>query len=195
MNYPLQLSFKIVTLAPQIFVRDAAGQEVCYVRQKLFKLREAVKVFTDSSRTTELCDIRADRIIDFSATYTFSDVRGNPFGSVRRKGMRSLWKAHYQVSQGDAVAFEINEENGWVKVMDGVFGSVPIIGGLSGYLFHPSYVATLAGDGAPVMRAKKVPALWEGRFVVEKLADVSQREELSLLMSFLMMLLLERQRG
>ena len=125
MNYPLELSFKLVALAPQIFVRDSTGQEVCYIKQKLFKLKEAVKVFTDSSQTTELCDIKADSIIDFSATYNFIDADGNPFGAVRRKGMRSLWKAHYQLTQNGDVAFEINEENGWVKVMDSVFSSIP----------------------------------------------------------------------
>jgi len=51
MNYPLQLSFKIVAFAPQLKVTDANGATVCFVRQKMFKLKEAVEVFTDEART------------------------------------------------------------------------------------------------------------------------------------------------
>lgn len=195
MNYPLQLSFKIMALASQIYVRDSSGTEICYVKQKMFKLKEAVQVFTDSSRNSELCEIKADSIIDFSATYSFTDPNGGTFGAVRRKGMRSLWKAHYQITKDGEVAFEINEENGWVKVIDGIVGDIPIIGFLSGYFFHPTYIATRSSDGAEVMRAKKVPAFWEGRFAIEKTGDVGESEELNLLMGIMMMLLLERRRG
>ncbi|MCB1095487.1 MAG: hypothetical protein KDN22_07890 [Verrucomicrobiae bacterium] len=195
MNYPLQLSFKIMALASQIYVRDSGGGEICYVKQKMFKLKEAVQVFTDSTRSNELCEIKADKIIDFSATYSFIDTQGKTFGAVRRKGMRSLWKAHYQITQSSDVEFEINEENGWIKVLDGLLGEIPLIGFLSGYFLHPTYVATRSIDGTPVMRVTKVPAFWEGRFKIEKLADIDEREELNLLMGFMMMLLLERRRG
>ena len=67
MNYPLQLTFKLVALAPQLKVTDASGATVCYVRQKMFRLKESVEVFADETRTEKLCEIRADRIIDFSA--------------------------------------------------------------------------------------------------------------------------------
>jgi hypothetical protein len=195
MNYPLSLSFKIVALAPQIFVRDANGTELCYVKQKMFKLREAVKVFTNQQQDTVLCDIKANKIIDWSATYNFVDQAGNEFGAVRRKGMRSLWKAHYQVVDGQDLRFEINEENGWVKVLDGVLGQIPLIGAFTGYFFNPSYIATRPGDETPVMRVAKQPAFWEGKFTIEKIGDLDEQEELALLMAFLMMLLLERSRG
>ena len=103
MIYPLSLSFKIVALAPQIFVRDANGQSICYVKQKLFKLKEAVKVYGDESKSQILCEMNADRIIDWSATYRFSDADGEIFGSVRRKGTRSFWKAHYEIFDEDEV--------------------------------------------------------------------------------------------
>ena len=195
MNYPLSLSFKLVALAPQIFVRDSSGNEVCYVKQKWLKLREAVTVFTSSAQDTVLCDIKANKIIDWSATYNFIDANGNEFGAVRRKGMRSLFKAHYQVVRGEEVHFEIHEENGWIKVLDSVFDAIPVIGSFTGYFFNPSYIATRPGGGSPAMRVKKQPAFWEGKFEIEKPGDLGDQEELALLMSFMMMLLLERRRG
>ena len=49
MKYPLSLSFKIMAMAPQIYVRDATGEIVCYVKQKMFRLKEVVSVFRDQN--------------------------------------------------------------------------------------------------------------------------------------------------
>ena len=68
MNYPLQMRFKILALAPQIHVTDSTGATVCYVRQKMFRLKENVSVFRDETQKTLLCEIKADRIIDWSAS-------------------------------------------------------------------------------------------------------------------------------
>jgi len=110
--------------------------------------------------------------------------------------MKSIWRARYDVyNPGDDVPdFAIQEENPWTKVMDGMLCSIPLLGALSGYLFHPSYLATRA-DGTPVMRVTKQAAFFEGKFKIEKLADLSPQEEVNLIYSFLMLLLLERARG
>jgi uncharacterized protein YxjI len=92
-HYPLTLTFKIIALAPQIYVRDAAGQELLYVKQKLLKLRERIQVFADSSQSRQVSEINADRILDWSARYTFTDVGGAVLGAVRRRGAKSLWRA------------------------------------------------------------------------------------------------------
>lgn len=195
MNYPLQLSFKLVALAPQLKVTDATGATVCYVRQKMFRLKESVEVFADESRTEKLCDIRADRIIDFSAKYTFYDRNGDPFGATRRKGMRSIWRARYEILDHETPEMEIQEESGWVKVMDGLFGQIPLLGMFSGYLFHPSYLIRRIDDGNEIARVTKQPAFWEGRFTIEQLGVIDAPDQLRVMLSTLMMVLLERSRG
>ena len=97
MQYPLQLRFKLLSLSSQIFVTDSAGEDVCYIQQKMFKFKEHVVVYADSSKSQVLCEIKADRIIDWSASYHFFDPDGQAFGCVRRKGMKSIWSAHYDV--------------------------------------------------------------------------------------------------
>ena len=197
MEFPLNLSFKIVALAPQIQVTDASGNSLCYVRQKLLKLKEAVEVFTDSSRSQKLCDLKADRIIDFSAKYRFTDCSSRQeFGSIKRRGMRSLWKSHYEISDAnDEIVMEIREENPWAKVVDSLVGEIPIIGVFTGYFFHPSFLISRVDGGTPLIRVKKQPAFWEGKFVLEKLGEFDQTEELRMVMATLMMSLLERRRG
>jgi hypothetical protein len=192
MNYPLQFSFKILAFAPQIFIRDASGADVCYVKQQLFKLKEKIRVFTSPAMSTLLAEINADRIIDFSATYTFTDATGTPFGAVRRKGLRSLWRTHYDVLENGALAYTIREGNPWSKMADGLFGEIPVVGLLSGYLFHPRY-DVFDIQNRLVFSLHKKPAFLEGKFELRKHLDVSN--DITIIMGVFMTALLERQRG
>ncbi|HEY4667690.1 MAG TPA: hypothetical protein VIH26_10350 [Anaerolineales bacterium] len=194
MQYPLGLNFKIMAFAPQISVTDATGQQVFYVKQKLFKLKEAVTVFADAAQTRPLYTINADRIIDFSAQYHFTDLMGMPLGSVKRDGMKSLWRSRYNILNGSSPNLVIREENPWIKVVDGLVGQIPVVGMFSGYVLHPAYLVSRA-DNTGVMRLAKLPAFFEGKFKIDKLADLSQAEETRILLSLLMMVLLERSRG
>lgn len=195
MNYPLKLSFKLLALASQIYVRDANGQLVGYVKQKLLKLKEDINVFADEQQTQHLFNIKADRIIDFSAKYNFTDAQGRNLGSIRRKGMRSIFKAHYLIfDANDTQTMEIHEENGWIRVVDSIAGQVPILGMFTGYFFNPSYIVSRM-DGTQVARLKKQPAFFEGVFQLESLAQMGDQEETEVMLSVLTMLLLERSRG
>jgi len=194
MNYPLQLSFEILSLARKISVIDAAGNVTFFVKQKMFKLKESVTVFADVDQKLPLYELKADRVIDFSASYHFTDARGTHIGTVRRKGMKSLWRARYEIVNGSSPALTIQETNPWAKVGDALFGEIPIVGMFSGYLFHPEYLVARE-DGTAVIRLKKEPAFFQGKFKIEKLADLSKEEETRILLSLIMMVLLERQRG
>jgi uncharacterized protein YxjI len=200
MQYPLSMSFKILALAPQIFIRDASGAEVMYVKQKLFKLKEDIQIFADQSQTNQLYTIKADRIIDFSARYDFTNNLGQNLGAVKRRGMRSIWKASYEVLIGDSLVFHIQEENPWIKVADALFSEIPIIGIFIGYIFQPAYLVTRPGpgneNGPTVMRLAKQPSFWERSFTIEKIdPGLTSPEEIQILLSLMMLVLLERSRG
>lgn len=194
MQYPLQLSFKLLALAPQIYVRDSSGQVRMYVKQKLMKLKEQVTVFADESQTQPLYSIAANKVIDWSAQYNFSTPDGMQIGAVRRKGMRSLWRAHYEIVRDGHVVFNLREENPLAKVGDALFGQIPVLGMLAGYVFHPKYLVTRP-DGTPAVRATKQSALWEGKYAVDRLTELTPEEEGLSVLSLLMLLLLERRRG
>ncbi len=201
LRFPLQLRFKLLSLAPSVYVLDEAGEEVCFIRQKLFRLRESITVYRDSSKQSSIGSIEADRIIDWSARYTFLDADGKAFGAVGRRGARSLWRAHYDIfsaAESKEVTMTIQEENPFVKLIDGLLQAVPIVGPafniFSGFFLHPTYGVT-ARDGAKVARLRKRRAFFEGRFTLEKLGALSPEQEMEILLSCLMMLLLERSRG
>ncbi len=134
MQYPLELTFKFWALAPQISVLDAQQNLVFYVKQKLFKLKEAITVFADGEQQRPLYYIKADRIIDFSARYDFTDADGNYLGAVKRRGMKSFWRARYDIFDGDSSKIHIQEKNPWIKVLDALFAEIPVVGMFTGYV-------------------------------------------------------------
>jgi hypothetical protein len=193
-KFPLQLSFKILAIAPQISVTDATGALKFYVKQKAFKLKEAIKVFADAEQTRELYAIDADRVLDFNAQYKFTARDGRAAGAIRRKGMRSIWSAEYDIVAPNGQVLKLKEENPWIKVFDALLADVPVLNLFAGYFFNPAYLLTRA-NGELVMRVQKLPAFMEGKFQIDTVGNVADDEVDTLLLSIFMMLLLERLRG
>ena len=196
LNYPLDFKFKITTLASDFNITDRNGNYVAYVRQKMFRLKEDVIIFSDESRTKELFNIKANQWIDFNASYMMTDLlTGKKFGSLARKGVRSIWKARYDIiDEKDKPIYQINEDNGWIKVFDSFLGEIPILGMLTGYFLNPSYTVK-DNAGKEYFRLKKMPSLVGRRFQLERLIDIDDEDESLVVLSFLMMVLLERARG
>ena len=195
MQFPLQLTFKVTTLSNDFVATDATGNTIAYVRQKMLRLLEEVQVFNNESRSELNYTIRANRWLDFNSTYTFTNRMGYEVGRIVRKGWASLWKAHYEIfdekQQSDLI---IREENPWAKVFDNMLGEIPLLGILSGYLFHPTYIVTRP-NSTEVVRLTKQPSFWGRKFTVDKLSNFESGEEERIVLGLMMMILLERQRG
>ncbi len=190
LNYPLTLSFKLIAFSPQVRVTDASGQLVLYVKQKALALREDVRIFADEAQSQQLYQLNANKIIDFSATYNISIPGGGQIGAVKRQGMRSIWKASYTIL--DAAGAElgvIHEENPWLKVAESFLADIPFIG----MLINPGYLVDIRGQN--VLYLKKQPAVFEGKFTIDKRGQFSEAEERVLLSSVIMTMMLERSRG
>ena len=194
MNFPLTARFKLIAIAQQVSVTDAAGSVVYYARQKAFKLKEAVTIYADEAQTRPVFTIAADRVLDISARYTITGHDGSKAAVLQREGMKSIWRTSYAVDAGAHGQFSIREQNPWAKMADGLFGAIPIVGALSGYFFHPKYEIAKA-DGTPVLLVEKKPALFEGRFEIDRAGHADAGAFEVLVTAALMMLLLERQRG
>ena len=193
-NYPLDLSFKIIALNPQVRVTDASGQLIAYVKQKAFKLKEDVTIFADEGQTQPLYRMNANRVLDFNANYAITTPYGQALGSVRRPGMRSIWKANYPISDPSGAEIGmIHEESAWIKVMDAFLSEVPVLGMFTGYFFNPAYLVDVRGQ--TVLYLKKQPAMFEGKFTIEQRGQITPEEEPLILSSIVMALMLERGRG
>ena len=194
MQFPLSLSFKIVAIAPQVRVTDATGQLIAYVRQKAFKLKEDITIFEDEGQQVPLFRIQADRVIDWGARYRITTPAGETVGALQREGGRSLWKATYHLDDASGMRVGlIHEENGWIRVGDGLFQAIPYVGMLSGFVFQPAYLIDLNGQTALYM--KKERAFFEGNFTIEQRQELKREDVPLLLASTILTVMMERDRG
>jgi uncharacterized protein YxjI len=196
LQYPLTLTFKIAALAPQISVTDASGREILYVRQKLLKLRDKIKIFSDSSQSQELYEVNADRILDWSARFVFTDPQGRTVGAVQRQGAQSFWRATYDIQEASGRdLFRIQEEQPWLKVIDYFVEEIPFVGMLSGYLFSPTYGVQRLATGQTALRITKHRTLLSRTFTVDNLeGSLPEAEEVTTILGIMIMVLHERRR-
>jgi hypothetical protein len=106
--------FKIFGGAFHIY--DPAGQVVGYSKQKAFKLKEDIRLFTDETMTTQLLVIQARQIIDFSAAYdVFDPAQNAKVGALRRKGFKSILKDEWEILDPYDRPLGMVQEDGWLK--------------------------------------------------------------------------------
>lgn len=195
-SFPLSIAFRILTIHPQMVIREGGGNVIGYVRQSLWAFKEAVTVYTDESMAKEIYKINADRVIDFNANYAITTPSGADLGHVRRDGMRSLWRASYDIvgPGGVGPGFHVTEKSPLVRLLDGVIGEIPIIGMLTGYFLQPVYLISRIG-GAQVLTMTKQRSFLEAHFNITQDAPLDDAERERLLLGLMMIILLERARG
>jgi len=77
---------------------DPSGKLLLFSEQKMFKLREDIRVYADERKSQEVLMIKARQIIDFSAAYDVIDsVSGQKVGALRRKGWASMLRDEWEV--------------------------------------------------------------------------------------------------
>ncbi len=200
-NYPLSLRFKLLALSPQIIVTDAAEREVLYVHQKVFNIREDIRVFSDQTRAQEIFRINTERILDLNSKYKFTNqTTGQYLGHVRPKSLRSIWQLTYLIyDENDVIEHHIKEDNPWVKILDSLIGQIEFIGMLTGFFLNPSYTAyrgqTREDVASPVLHIKKKPGFFEGVFTIDLMNPIDPDEEARLVLASMLMLQFMRRRG
>jgi uncharacterized protein YxjI len=94
-------------------IYNAAGELIGFSKQKAFKLKEDIRVFTDESASNELMSIKARSIIDFSACYDVIDRKSQTsLGALRRKGLSSILRDSWEVlTASDTPVAKIEEDS------------------------------------------------------------------------------------
>ncbi len=90
-----------------------------YVRQKLFRLKETIKVYSDDSMRHIKLEIQARNVIDFSATYDVTDADTHErVGSLARKGFRSMVRDTWTIMNPDGVEIgRIQEDSALIAMI------------------------------------------------------------------------------
>ncbi|HEX5836715.1 MAG TPA: hypothetical protein VFY26_02710 [Anaerolineales bacterium] len=95
-NYLLRR--QAIALTGKFRFYDPAGRLVMFSEQKMFRLKEDIRIYGDESKTQEVLSIQARQIMDFSAAYDVVDTEMNQkVGALRRKGWSSLVRDEWDV--------------------------------------------------------------------------------------------------
>ncbi|MBM3153213.1 MAG: hypothetical protein FJZ96_13590 [Chloroflexi bacterium] len=97
--------FRQYTLKRQVFALtgklrfyNPQQQLALFVEQKMFRLREDIRIYSDENKSLELLLIKARSIIDWAAAYDVLDgATGQKVGVLRRQGWRSMMRDEWEV--------------------------------------------------------------------------------------------------
>jgi len=162
---------KILKLFGAAFhVYDQQGQLAAYCKQKAFKLREDIRLYSDESLSNPLVVLKTQQIIDFGATYDVMLPSGEKLGSFRRKGIKSSFlKDEWLVFDGEGRQLATLTEQGSVTPLIRRYGDA-----LAAF-FPISYTLTSTQDGAPIASIRQ-----HFNWFVYKLGVTVHREDVEL---------------
>src|SRR5436190_5303596 len=107
------LKRQVFALAGKFRFYDPSGRLVLFSEQKMFKIREDIRVYSDEAKTQEVLMIKARQIVDFSAAYDVVDsATSQKVGALRRKGLASILRDEWEVLDvGDNVVGKLFEDS------------------------------------------------------------------------------------
>lgn len=107
------LKRQVFALAGKFRFYDQSGKLLLFSQQKMFKLREDIRVYADEEKTQEVLMIKARQIMDFSAAFDVVDsATGQKVGALRRKGLASILRDEWEILDvGDNVIGRLFEDS------------------------------------------------------------------------------------
>lgn len=177
-------------LGAAFHVYDGTGAIVAYCKQKAFKLREDLQLFTDESQTTPLLRLQARQVIDFGATYDVTMPDGSLVGSLRRKGLKSSFiRDEWMVfnARGNEVAI--------VRELGGVAAFARRFLDFAALLMPQKYEVKRTSDGAALATFRQHFNPFVFRMSVAILADDPELDELILLAAGCLVAAVEGRQG
>ncbi|MCR9140635.1 MAG: hypothetical protein NXI24_00070 [bacterium] len=95
--YSRKKFFKMFGEEMRIF-DESRSRILFFVKQKAFKLKEELTVYSDETMSREVLKIKARSVLDFGATYDVTEVAsGEQVGALRRKALRSMFRDSWEI--------------------------------------------------------------------------------------------------
>ena len=109
---------QVLALTGKFRLYEPNGQLVLFSQQKMFRLKEDIRAYSDESCSQELLYIKARQIIDFSAAYDVVDsLTQARVGVLRRKGWRSILRDEWEVLDANEGPIGIMQEDDMTRAM------------------------------------------------------------------------------
>lgn len=112
------LKRQVLALTGKIRIYDSSGKLQLFSEQKMFRLKEDIRVYADEAKTQELLHIQARQIIDWAAAYDVLDKQsGEKVGVLRRKGLRSMLQDEWEVLDANDQPLGILREDSMLQAL------------------------------------------------------------------------------
>jgi hypothetical protein len=93
---------KILSIAPTFEIFDLQGTPLVFCQEKLFKIKDDIRIYADSSKKVELLRIRQRNIMDWAGLFDVIDPATDAkIGAFRRKGWRSWLRDEWHILNTD----------------------------------------------------------------------------------------------
>jgi uncharacterized protein YxjI len=148
------LKRQVFALTGKLRFYNPQGQLVLFSEQKMFKLKEDIRIFADEQKTQEVLSIKARQIVDFSAAYDVVDsTNGEKVGALRRKGLKSILKDEWEVlDPSDKVIGLLFEDNMTLAMLRRL---------VLGSLLPQNYDLTIGGERVADLKQRFNPFRYE----------------------------------
>ena len=122
---------KIFAIAPTFEIFDAQGTPLVYCQEKLFKIKDDIRIYADASKKTELLRIRQRNVVDWAGVFDIIDPASDAkIGAMRRKGWRSFLRDEWQILDPNDQQVGVILETG-VAILRRIFKFLPYAFSLS----------------------------------------------------------------
>ena len=104
---------KVFDISPKFHFYDMQGNKIAFLKQKLFKIKEDIRLYSDETARQELLFIKARHVFDIATTYDVTDsMLQQRVGALRRKALKSMLRDEWEVlDPNDAVIGYIREDH------------------------------------------------------------------------------------
>ncbi len=156
---PLMFRRKVFKLAGnKISIFDQQENLVLFVKQKAFKLKEDIRVYSDESLSQEMLSINARQIIDFRAAYDVVDPSTQEkVGALRRKGFSSMIRDSWELLDKDDNLIGKVEEDSM---------ALALVRRLLSNLVPQNYNFTAGGNSVASLKQRFNPFIFKADFSV-----------------------------
>ena len=90
---------KVLTIfGAKFHIYNSEGGLIGFCKQKAFKLKEDIRIYTDETATEERLVIKARSVLDISAAYDVVESQsGRNIGALQRRGLKSILRDEWNV--------------------------------------------------------------------------------------------------
>jgi hypothetical protein len=107
---------KKLSLGNKYYLQDGNKRDIGFCHQKLLKLKEDIRIYTDKNMQTEMLRIKQEQILDFSGSYQVMDSQsGELIGILKRKGLKSMIKDEWIIMNRNRQEVGLIKERGGIS--------------------------------------------------------------------------------